>query len=117
MKCILCKMYEPSQAELNKKLFAWLGEQTNSVEIIEREADLDPRLARVALLLRRARARSGRGKVSTSNWCGSGRTERSDCTSSHSRTSSGKRDQSLRSASICRTRLARWVDIDMRCPP
>jgi TPR repeat protein len=42
MKCILCRMYKPSQAALNRKLFAWLGAQTNSVAIIEREADLVP---------------------------------------------------------------------------
>jgi hypothetical protein len=42
MKCILCKMDEPSRAALNRKLFAWLGAQTNSVAIIEREADLAP---------------------------------------------------------------------------
>jgi TPR repeat protein len=42
MKCILGKMYAPSQAALNKKLFAWLGAQTNSVAMIEREADLAP---------------------------------------------------------------------------
>ena len=42
MNCILGKMYKPSQAALNKRLFAWLGAQTNSVAIIEREADLAP---------------------------------------------------------------------------
>jgi hypothetical protein len=39
MKCILCKVCEASQEILNKKLWAWLDTQTNSVAIMEREAD------------------------------------------------------------------------------
>jgi hypothetical protein len=39
MKCILCKICDAAQAVLNKKLFAWLDAQTNSVAIMEREAD------------------------------------------------------------------------------
>jgi len=39
MKCILCKTCDAFHAILNKKLFAWLYAQTNSVAIMEREAD------------------------------------------------------------------------------
>jgi TPR repeat protein len=39
MKCILCKMCDAAHAVLNKKLSAWLDAQTNSVAIMEREAD------------------------------------------------------------------------------
>jgi hypothetical protein len=39
MKCILCKMCEAHHAILNKKFRAWLEAQTNSVAIMEREAD------------------------------------------------------------------------------
>ena len=42
---------------------------------------------------------------------------RQSCTSSHSRTSSGKRAHPARSTSISRTRLARWVVSGRRCPP
>jgi TPR repeat protein len=39
MKCILCKMCDATHTALSKKLFAWLDAQTNSVAIMEREAD------------------------------------------------------------------------------
>jgi hypothetical protein len=39
VKCILCRICEARQAILNKKFFAWLDAQTNSVAIMEREAD------------------------------------------------------------------------------
>jgi TPR repeat protein len=42
VKRIFCMMSRASRAALNRKLFAWLGAQTNSVAIIEREADLAP---------------------------------------------------------------------------
>ncbi len=39
MKCILCKICEARQAIFNEKSLAWLNAQTNSVAIMEREAD------------------------------------------------------------------------------
>jgi TPR repeat protein len=39
MKCVLCKICQARQAILNEKFFAWLDAQTNSVLIMEREAD------------------------------------------------------------------------------
>jgi TPR repeat protein len=39
MKCILCKMCDATHAVLNKRHFAWLDAQTNSVAIMERETD------------------------------------------------------------------------------
>jgi hypothetical protein len=42
MKCIVCKICEANEAILNKKFLAWLDAQTNSVAIMEREADPEP---------------------------------------------------------------------------
>jgi TPR repeat protein len=42
VRYIFCKTGGASQAALNRKLFAWLGAQTNSVAILGREADLAP---------------------------------------------------------------------------
>lgn len=39
MKCILCKMCENAHANFDKKMDAWLQEQSNNVEIMQREAD------------------------------------------------------------------------------
>ena len=39
VKCILCKICEARQAIFNEKFLAWLDAQTNSVAIMEREAD------------------------------------------------------------------------------
>jgi TPR repeat protein len=39
MKCILCKICEARQAIFNEKFLAWLDAQTNSVAIMERDAD------------------------------------------------------------------------------
>jgi hypothetical protein len=39
MKCILCKMCAATHAKLDKKMDAWLYEQSNRVEIIRRETD------------------------------------------------------------------------------
>jgi len=39
MKCMLCKICETGQAIFNEKFLAWLDAQTNSVAIMESEAD------------------------------------------------------------------------------
>ncbi|MGA7808298.1 hypothetical protein [Bradyrhizobium sp.] len=39
MKCILCKMCETAHAKFDKKMDAWLYEQSNHVEIMQRETD------------------------------------------------------------------------------
>jgi hypothetical protein len=39
MKCILCKMCESAHANFDKKMDAWLHEQSNNVEIMNRETD------------------------------------------------------------------------------
>jgi TPR repeat protein len=42
MKCILCKICEANEAIFNEKSLAWLHAQTNSIAIMEREADPEP---------------------------------------------------------------------------
>ncbi|OAE95909.1 hypothetical protein AYJ54_37075 [Bradyrhizobium centrolobii] len=39
MECILCKACEAARATFNKKMIEWVYAQSNSVEVMEREAD------------------------------------------------------------------------------